>query len=134
LANYAPMDGEHDGCKWSGAYGEGPKGEYRQRTTEVGAFPANAFGLYDMQGNVWEWCLDHWHEDYQGAPTDGRAWLSPRAGDSRLLRGGSWFYFPDLCRSAFRNRRARDTRFDRIGFRVVCATSWTLAWLFAISG
>lgn len=119
LANYAPVDGEHNGCRWSGTYGKGPTGYYRQQTTEVGVFPANAFGLYDMHGNVWEWCLDHWHETYEGGPRDGSAWLSPGA-DKRILRGGSWFYFPDLCRSAFRNRRSPDTRFNRIGFRVAC--------------
>jgi formylglycine-generating enzyme required for sulfatase activity len=121
LANYAPTEGEHNGHRWSGNYGEGPIGEYRQQTTEVGIFPANAFGLYDMHGNVWEWCLDRWHKTYEAAPRDGSAWLSPDA-DKRILRGGSWFFFPALCRSAFRNRRAPETRLNRIGFRVVCET------------
>ncbi|MEB3302618.1 MAG: formylglycine-generating enzyme family protein, partial [Cyanobacteriota bacterium] len=60
----------------------------REQTTPVGMFPANSWGLQDMHGNVWEWCLDHWHESYEGAPEDGSAWLSQEGG-SRLLRGGS---------------------------------------------
>ncbi|NEP81952.1 MAG: SUMF1/EgtB/PvdO family nonheme iron enzyme, partial [Okeania sp. SIO3B3] len=55
-------------------YGNAPKGKYRQETTDVGSFPPNAFGLYDMHGNVWEWCLDVWHDNYNGAPTDGSDW------------------------------------------------------------
>jgi formylglycine-generating enzyme required for sulfatase activity len=123
LANYAPIPGEHNGVSWSGAYGHGPHGINRQQTTAVGSFPPNRFGLYDLHGNVWEWCLDDWHPTYDGAPTDGSAWrsaiahLSPHS-EKRILRGGSWFFFPDLCRSAFRNRRTPDTRFNRTGFRL----------------
>jgi formylglycine-generating enzyme required for sulfatase activity len=106
-------------------YGSGPKGQYRQQTTDVGSFPANAFGLHDMHGNVWEWCLDHWHENYEGAPVDGSAWLSSDDNASRLLRGGSWNLFPVNCRSAIRDRSARGSRYDCDGFRVVCASPWT---------
>ena len=126
LANYAGIDWENKGKTYSGSYDQGPKGEYRQKTTDVSCFSANGFGLYDMHGNVWEWCLDHWHDTYEGAPTDGSAWLSSGESKLRLLRGGSWDNYPWFCRSAFRGRNARGTRDDGIGFRLVCASSWAL--------
>jgi formylglycine-generating enzyme required for sulfatase activity len=126
LANY---DGSY-------TYASGPEGEYRKQTTPVGMFPANAWGLHDMHGNVWEWCLDHWHDSYDGAPPDGSAWLnttqptkktttekgndSDTEEESRLLRGGSWRYLPRYCRSASRIRNRPDYASDLVGFRVVC--------------
>ncbi|MEM8505837.1 MAG: formylglycine-generating enzyme family protein [Cyanobacteria bacterium P01_D01_bin.1] len=107
-------------------YASGPKGTYREQTVEVGSFPANAFGLHDMHGNVYEWCADHWHDNYESAPTDGSAWITDGDSDRRLLRGGSWVGDPILCRSANRYGYARDVRSYIIGFRVVCA-AWTLA-------
>jgi formylglycine-generating enzyme required for sulfatase activity len=103
-------------------YGEGPKGTNRKQTTPVGLFPANAWGLHDMHGNVWEWCLDHWHESYEGAPSDGSAWLKPSASEEepRLLRGGSWLSFPRDCRSASRGRNQPDNALSDVGLRVVC--------------
>jgi formylglycine-generating enzyme required for sulfatase activity len=103
-------------------YGNGPKGEYRKQTTPVGMFPANAWGLHDMHGNVYEWCLDHWHDSYKGAPSDGSAWLKPSASDeeTRLLRGGSWDNFPRNCRSACRLHARPDYANYNVGFRVVC--------------
>ena len=88
----------------------------------MGKFPANAWGLQDMHGNVYEWCLDHWHASYQGAPSDGSAWLKPSATDEeeRLLRGGSWGYGPRYCRSAYRNLSQPGCANDDVGFRVVC--------------
>ena len=114
LANY---DGNY-------TYQSEPKGEYRQKTTEVGIFPPNAFGLYDMHGNVWEWCLDRYHDNYQGAPSDGSAWLNENDNDySRLLRGGSWDVSPGGCRSANRIRSAPDARSSSDGLRVVCSSA-----------
>ena len=105
----------------SKAFGGGPTGEYREQTTVVGQFPANSFGLCDMHGNVWEWCQDHWHESYEGAPTDGSAWLSSDANENRrVLRGGSWYDLPEVCRSALRFWGAPDYSNDVVGFRVVC--------------
>jgi formylglycine-generating enzyme required for sulfatase activity len=114
LANY---DGNY-------TYGQGPKGVYREETTEVGSFGvANNFGLYDMHGNVWEWCQDEWHDSYDGAPTDGSAWLGNEEGsDTRLLRGGSWGNDPGNCRSAYRNYLSFFV-IDDIGFRVACGGS-----------
>jgi formylglycine-generating enzyme required for sulfatase activity len=113
-------------------YGDGPKGEYRKQTipvgqsTPVGQFPPNAFGLYDMHGNVWEWCADEWHENYQNAPTDGSIWLN---GDKNRspLRGGSWAIIPEDCRSAYRVYyfRRDDLSVDS-GFRLVCDGGRTL--------
>jgi formylglycine-generating enzyme required for sulfatase activity len=124
LANYAGIDGKYQEKILPGAYGQGPKGKYRQQTTKVGRFPANTFGLYDMHGNVWEWCADHWHETYDGAPDDGSAWLSSEDNNLRLLRGGSWGYRPWYCRSALRNWVARIFQSYYVGLRVVCASSW----------
>jgi formylglycine-generating enzyme required for sulfatase activity len=118
LANYEGTD-TLDG-KWSGSYGRGSKGIYREQTTPVNTFSPNAFGLYDMHGNVWEWCLDHWHHNYQGAPTDGSAWLSNDRNANRLLRGGSWNYNPRDCRSASRYNVPPVLRNFNFGFRVVC--------------
>ncbi|MEA5578658.1 formylglycine-generating enzyme family protein [Anabaena sp. UHCC 0451] len=119
LANY---DGNY-------TYGDGVKGVYREETTEVGSFGvANNFGLYDMHGNVWEWCLDDWHDNYKDAPIDESAWfnsgekLSDKPGRA-VLRGGSWNDIPYYCRSASRNYNLRDVRdliFNGLGFRVVC--------------
>ena len=108
-------------CNGNYTYGSGSKGEYRQKTTPVGSFQvANAFGLYDMHGNVWEWCEDHWHSNYNGAPTDGSAWvINDNDNHYRMLRGGSWFFGPWSCRSALRDNLGPDVRYGNFGFRVV---------------
>ena len=101
-------------------YQQEAMGEYREKTTPVRSFPPNAFGLYDMHGNIWEWCLDPWHENYEGAPQDGKVWdendsnnryhdilanMGVLIKDDRahVLRGGSWDIDPRLCRSACRD-------------------------------
>ncbi|MEH2226729.1 caspase, EACC1-associated type [Nostoc sp.] len=101
-------------------YGAGAKGEYREQTTDVGKFSPNPFGLFDMHGSILEWCQDAWHENYNGAPADGSVWISDNA-DDRLLRGGSWYYAPRYCRSAYRFRNARGGWDYDVGFRVVVA-------------
>jgi formylglycine-generating enzyme required for sulfatase activity len=114
LANY---DGNY-------SYNDSPKGKYRKQTTAVGSFPANAWGLCDMHGNVWEWCVDDWHEDYTDAPSDGSAWLKTAKNDhnksSKLLRGGTWDDNPGDCRSATRDFISRDFFNSNVGFRVGC--------------
>ena len=100
-------------------YASCPTRVYRQKTTEVGSFPANGWGLQDMHGNVWEWCLDPWHGSYEGAPADGSAWTAG-GGASKLLRGGSWDSHPANCRSAFRYNDPPVDRYSLIGFRVCC--------------
>ncbi len=117
LANY---DGNY-------TYGKGVKGIYREQTTEVGAFPPNSFGLHDMHGNVWEWCADCWHDNYEGAPTDSSAWITGGNSKRRVRRGGSWDSNPRLCRSASRDCYVAGTRLNVLGgFRVVCSASRTL--------
>ncbi|MUH00837.1 SUMF1/EgtB/PvdO family nonheme iron enzyme [Scytonema sp. UIC 10036] len=101
-------------------YGDSPQGKYRGQTTPAGSFGvANAFGLYDMHGLLWEWCSDRWHENYEGAPTDGSAWLNSSDNSRVVLRGGSWDFTPWFCRSAFRFHLEPKDKGNNIGFRVV---------------
>ena len=104
-------------------HSNGSEGEYRQETTAVGTFPANAFGLHDMHGNLWEWCLDHWHENYEGAPVDGSPWLTNDENVLRALRGGSWYDVPGFCRSAIRDFNDPAVHDHFVGFRVVCGSA-----------
>jgi formylglycine-generating enzyme required for sulfatase activity len=122
LANFDGTDWKHEGKTYSGSYAKAPKGKYRKTTIDVGSFPPNAFGLYDMHGNVWEWCMDTWHDTYDRAPNDGSAWIDKNA-ESRLVRGGSWYHYPHHCRSAFRYPDDPASRNDDLGFRVMCLRS-----------
>ena len=91
-----------------------------KRPAPVGSFAANAFGLFDMHGNVYEWVEDCYHEDYEGAPSDGSAWTTNCDGPVRaVVRGGSWYYIPWLLRSAFRFWFTPSYRFNDVGFRLV---------------
>ncbi|MFM6669006.1 MAG: formylglycine-generating enzyme family protein, partial [Dolichospermum sp.] len=114
LVNY---DGDY-------TYGDGLKGVDRKETTNVGTFSSNAFGLYDMHGNVWEWCQDDWHENYIDAPIDGTAWTVgiELSNGIKVLRGGSWYLHPVSCRSASRNWNNAVVDYNNFGFRVVRST------------
>lgn len=112
LANYDGKD----------TYGSA-QGKNRAETTDVGKFPANPFGLYDMCGNVWEWCRDEWHENYNNAPADGSSWLNYNDNQSRCLRGGSWIDGHRLCRSAYRFDFSLGIHDFHFGFRIVYAVS-----------
>ncbi|MGB8691748.1 MAG: bifunctional serine/threonine-protein kinase/formylglycine-generating enzyme family protein [Microcoleus sp.] len=103
-------------------YGAAPKGLYRQQTTDVGSFPPNAFGLYDMHGNVYEWCSDKAHGNYSGAPTDGSSWETG-TDNNRVLRGSSYLNKAVNCRSANRHRLSAGYRFWTIGFRVALVSA-----------
>jgi formylglycine-generating enzyme required for sulfatase activity len=109
-----PNQANYDGTRF---YNGGGTGENRGKTIPVKSFTTNSWGLYQMHGNVWEWCQDCW-DDYANTPTDGSA---ARSGDSgrRVLRGGSWDYYPSWLRSALRVSRSPGYRYYDIGFRVV---------------
>ena len=99
-------------------YGMGRRGEYRKRTTPVGTFRANGYGLYDVHGNVQEWVQDCWNDNYLGAPTDGSAWESGDCSNRRVSRGGSWYDVPGYLRSEYRCGIDPVDRDDDGGFRV----------------
>jgi sulfatase modifying factor 1 len=99
-------------------YYKNPIGSYYERTMKVGRFEPNAWGLYDMHGNVWEWCSD-WLGEY---PVDAQTNpQGPQTGTVRVLRGGSWYGYAAYCRSAFRDSRDPTVHYDDFGFRIVCS-------------
>jgi formylglycine-generating enzyme required for sulfatase activity len=101
------------------SYRSKDQGIYREATTPVGSFQvANPFGLFDMHGNVWEWCLDHWHENYDKAPTNGDAWLDSSENQTRVMRGGSLLNDPSMCRSNSRFYKNASETFNHVGFRI----------------
>jgi formylglycine-generating enzyme required for sulfatase activity len=110
LANY---NGGH-------LYASEPKGIYREQTTPMGSFQfANSFGLFDMHGNVWEWCLDNWHQNYNNAPSNGDAWLDSSENQTRVIRGGSCHNAPSMCRSSYRQYINASEIFHNVCFRIV---------------
>lgn len=86
-------------------------------TTPVGSYPPNAYGLYDMAGNVWEWTAD-WYDPHYYARSPKENPLGPESGSTKVLRGGAWLLFPEFCRVAYRFRNNPDFRFNLIGFRL----------------
>jgi formylglycine-generating enzyme required for sulfatase activity len=114
----------HD-ANFNGAYpyGDAAPGPYREETTPVGGFAPNAFGLYDMHGNVWEWCLDCYHNHYY-VSSPRKDPLGPARGKTRVVRGGSWHSTALQCRSASRNAGVQDSRDPQIGFRIVLLTGF----------
>jgi formylglycine-generating enzyme required for sulfatase activity len=98
--------------------GGGTKGEYRMATVPVQSFDSNPWGLFNVHGNVREWCEDTWHDNYNGVPADGMAWLQGGDPKLRVVRGGSWFNFPQDLRSALRLRRIAGDRNNAQGFRL----------------
>ncbi len=112
--------------KWSFGDDESQLGAYawysrnsKSTTHIVAQKRPNAFGLYDMHGNVWEWVQDVWHDNYRGAPSDGSAWVNGGDHERRVLRGGAWYFGPRDLRSAYRNLIASVIRFDITGMRIV---------------
>jgi len=100
-------------------YGGGSQGEYRQHTVRVDSFEPSSWGLYNVHGNVWDWTEDCWHENLQGAPTDGSAWTTACSDSGhRVIRGGSWLSSPRTIRSATRNTGNADFRYYDRGFRL----------------
>jgi formylglycine-generating enzyme required for sulfatase activity len=104
-------------------YDNGAKGEDRQKALPVDSFEVNPWGLYQVHGNVWDWVEDCWHDSYrdapyQDAPKEGKAWTTGGDCRSRVVRGGSWFSYPQVLRAAGRGRYSTGTRSNGLGFRV----------------
>jgi formylglycine-generating enzyme required for sulfatase activity len=107
-------------------YGEAPKGQYRQKTVDVDSFYPNQWGLYQMHGNVWEWCLDDWHDDYSAKPVrlkqnGNEPWVDVDINKNRSqpLRGGSWSSNARNCRAGNREWFNARYQYNDVSFRVV---------------
>ncbi len=114
---YAARAGTTTAYFWGDRF-DGGRANNGSSTETVGRYPANAFGLHDMHGNVWEWVQDVWHDSYAVAPSDGSARMSGGDASRRVLRGGSWNYAPQILRSAFRSGDSPDYRNYYAGFRI----------------
>jgi formylglycine-generating enzyme required for sulfatase activity len=121
---YAARAGSNTRYSWGDEPGignancDGCGGPWTMQTAPVGSFRPNAFGVCDMEGNVWEWVEDIWHDSYEGAPADGSAWLQGGDPTYRVIRGGAWHNETELIRVAIRFKRNRKVQFDTLGFRV----------------
>ncbi len=111
------LNGDLANCNGTEPYGTGVKGRYLIRSTTVGSYPSNPFGLHDMHGNVWEWCSD-WFDSgyYANSPQEDPA--GAESGARRVTRGGGWRYTAATCRSANRDKVATVDQFGGLGFRV----------------
>lgn len=125
---YAAGGGSSGRTKWAGTSSSGSLGSYAVyssnsgiQTSPVKSKRPNSLGLYDMSGNVWEWCEDKWHDNYQGAPTNGSAWTSGSS-SYRVFRGGSWLNPARGCRVAYRGRSSPTDRSDGLGFRLALSS------------
>jgi len=107
--------GDLDSLAWYGKNSDG-------KMHPVGQKQPNAWGLYDMHGNVLEWVMDNYHDNYKGAPADGSAWLSGGESNKRMYRNGSWFSDASEVRTTRRDRYTPDSRYDNLGFRVVAVS------------
>ena len=114
------LNGRQANCDGTVPYGTDSEGPYLEKTTPVGKYQANAWGLYDMHGNVWEWCADWYGEYPKGSATDPRG---PEDGSHRVIRGGSWYNGAVICRSAYRFRLDPSLRISFLGFRVALSSS-----------
>jgi formylglycine-generating enzyme required for sulfatase activity len=113
------LNGNQANCDGNHPYGTIDQGPFKERTTKVGDYGTNPWGLCDMHGNVWQWCADYYDAKYYAnSPMKDPFNSKKPASDRRVLRGGSWYFSPALCRAAFRFRFAPDYRFNYIGFRV----------------
>jgi len=113
----SPTQANYDGTVDPYA-GGGSKGVYRKQTVAGDMFQPNAFGVYNVHGNVYEWVEDCYHSNYTGAPSNGTAWTSGGCGGDRVVRGGSWYGIPEHLRSGVRFLFSEDARGNNLGFRV----------------
>ena len=113
----AALSSTQANCDGNHPYGGAAKGPYLQRTSALGSYPPNAFGLFDMHGNVWEWCAD-WYGKYRRTKSACKDPQGPKAGSARVLRGGSWHNAPRQCRAANRDQFPPLSSHSSSGFRV----------------